>query len=126
MTDDSQIWQHQDSFIYLLMPEGVRRIPEGFRRGEPQMKNRVWAHFHFDSTVPSDEQDRVVATALRALNAPSSEQTSKQPAVDTLVRLRQSLAGLYASDPVQVGPLISIAEQGLAAAGIALDPLEAP
>lgn len=64
------------------------------------------------------------ADALLALNAPSSEQTSKQPAVDALLRLRRDLADLYASDPVRVGPLISTAEQGLADAGIALDPLE--
>lgn len=117
MTDDSQLWQRKGSFIYRLMPDGVRR-------GVPQAKNRVWAQFHFDSAVPSDEQDSVVSIALLALNAPSSEQTSTQPAVDALLRLRRDLADLYASDPVRVGPLISTAEKGLADAGIALEPLE--
>ncbi len=66
----------------------------------------------------------MVDTAVRALNAQAAGEESKQPAVDALVRIRRDLAELYASDPVKVGPLISIAELGLADAGIALDPLE--
>jgi hypothetical protein len=41
MTDESQLWQRKDSFIYLLMPDG-------FHRGVPRMKNRAWTHFNFD------------------------------------------------------------------------------